>query len=87
MSKKNKQQKETEMEHVEQVASVEIKSAPVFNNCAYSMFEGNGKYHVVAVKFNDKTLEASTVEIVESNTEKMIIQERLQVLLLGADFI
>lgn len=88
MSKKHKQQEEQPMAQEPSIIIAELKKAPVvFNNTAYSMFEGNGKYHVVAVNFNDRTLESGEVKIIESNTEKLIIQERLQVLLLGADFI
>ncbi len=96
MSKKQKQFQVEDMEIEmktndvnvsEQKTFISSNAAPVFNNTAYSMFEGNGKYHVVSVDFNNSSLESGNVKIIESNTEKLIIQERLQVLLLGADFL
>lgn len=64
-----------------------IESNMTYDTFAYSMFEGNGKYHVIRIPFNSVSLHNGNVEIVESNTEKLIIQERLQVLLFGADIL
>lgn len=81
--RKNNQQAEVIMEQV-----VEVKKEPItYNNKAYSMFQRDGKYHVVGVNFNDKTLEAGPVEIIESNSDQLIISERLQVLLFNAEIL
>jgi hypothetical protein len=71
----------------EQVEQTLVKVTPSFNNKAYSMFQRDGKYHVVAVSFNDKTLESGSVEVIESNTDQLIISERLQVLLFNAEIL
>lgn len=88
-SKKYSQQETTEEQGAEQMEATNSYIEPMVNydTAAYSMFEGNGKYHVVKVPFNSVTLQNGNVEIVESNTEKLIIQERLQVLLFGADIL
>lgn len=54
---------------------------------AYSMIENEGKYHVVSVEFDPNTLVSGKVKKIESNTDKFLMQERLQVLLMGDDLI
>jgi len=54
---------------------------------AYSMIENEGKYHVVSVEFDPNTLVSGKVKKIESNTDKYLMQERLQVLLMGDDLI
>ena len=72
--------------HQEESAVVESKA---FNLAtaknAYSIIENNGKYHVVSVKFDPNTLTSGEVKLIESNTDKFLMQERLNVLLLGDD--
>jgi len=52
---------------------------------AYSMIENHGKYHVVSVEFDPNALVAGKVTKIESNTDKFLMQERLQVLLMASD--
>lgn len=52
---------------------------------AYSLIENEGKYHVVSVEFDPNSLVAGKVKKIESNTDKFLMQERLQVLLMGDD--
>lgn len=90
MAKKNKKEFDIQIEEEQQMneTTETVINTPVnYDTSAYSMFEGNGKYHVVRIPFDSKTLSNGSVEIVESNTEKLIIQERLQVLLFGADIL
>jgi len=54
---------------------------------AYSLIENEGKYHVVSVEFDPNTLVSGKVKKIESNTDKFLMQERLQVLLMGDDLI
>jgi hypothetical protein len=91
MSRKRKQKQEvlevTQMETIMEQATEAKKETVTYNNKAYSMFQRDGKYHVVCVNFNDKTLEAGVVEIIESNTDQLIISERLQVLLFNSEIL
>lgn len=91
MSRKRKQKQEvlevTQMETIMEQATEAKKETVTYNNKAYSMFQRDGKYHVVGVNFNDKTLEAGVVEIIESNTDQLIISERLQVLLFNSEIL
>lgn len=54
---------------------------------ALSMVDnGNDTYSVVRIGFNPtENAVSSTIEVVETNTDKFIIQERLSILLLEAD--
>ncbi len=52
---------------------------------AYSLIENEGKYHVVSVEFDPNALVAGAVMKIESNTDKFLMQERLQVLLMASD--
>lgn len=54
---------------------------------AYSMIENEGKYHVISVEFDPNNLIAGKVKKIESNTDKYLMQERLQVLLMGDDLL
>jgi len=54
---------------------------------AYSLIENEGKYHVVSVEFDPNTLVSGKVKKIESNTDKFLMQERLQVLLMGDDLL
>lgn len=63
--------------------SIATKIPTVFNNNAYSLYEADGKFHVVEIPFNQDTKEVGEVRVVESNTDKFIIQERLHVILLS----
>jgi len=79
-------------EHKEEVKQIEdIVEQPTVNphnvRHAYSLIENEGKYHVVSVEFDPNKLVAGKVKKIESHTEKFIMQERLQVLLLGDDLI
>lgn len=59
----------------------------VYNNVAYAIAENNGRWHCIHIEFNDLTLETAPAKILESNTEKSIVLERLQICLLGRDFL
>lgn len=52
---------------------------------AYSLIENEGKYHVISVEFDPNTLVSGKVKKIESNSDKFLMQERLQVLLMGED--
>jgi hypothetical protein len=54
---------------------------------AYSMIENEGKYHVISVEFDPHQLISGKVKKIESNTDKFLMQERLQVLLMGDDLV
>jgi hypothetical protein len=51
---------------------------------AFSKLEFDGKWHCVEVKFDPILRKAGEVIIVESNTDKFIIDERLHVLIFGS---
>lgn len=93
MSKKeiNKTGETKQVETKIEAVQVETKEAPKFNKQyarkAYSLIENEGKYHVISVEFDHTTLLAGEVKKIESNTNKFLMQERLQVLLMGDDLI
>lgn len=60
---------------------------PQYVKYAYSLIENEGQYHVISVEFDPNTLVSGNVKKIESNTEKFLMQERLQVLLMGDDLI
>ena len=60
---------------------------PQYKQNAYSLIENNGAYHVIAVEFDAVNMVAGKVKKIESNTEKFLMQERLQVLLMGDDLV
>lgn len=70
---------------------VQTKTEPTVNlhhiKYAYSLIENEGKYHVISVEFDPNTLVSGKVKKIESNTDKFLMQERLQVLLMGDDLI
>ncbi len=65
----------------------ELTVDPHYVKYAYSLIENEGQYHVISVEFDPNTLVSGTVKKIESNTEKFLMQERLQVLLMGDDLI
>jgi len=80
--------KVTIIENIEVInETLKVKNPVVYNNSAFSMSECNGAWQVVEIEYNDRTLESAPAKIIERNTEKSIINERLQILLLGRDFI
>ena len=70
---------------------VKVEAQPVINphtvRFAYSMIENEGKYHVISVEFDPNQLISGKVKKIESNTDKYLMQERLQVLLMGDDLV
>jgi hypothetical protein len=54
---------------------------------AYSIIERNGKYSVVSVEFDRVNLTSGDVKEIESNTDRYIMQNRLQILLMGDDIL
>lgn len=52
---------------------------------AYSIIERNGKYSVVSVEFDRVNFTSGNVKEIESNTDLYLIQNRLQILLMGDD--
>ena len=52
---------------------------------AYSIIERDGKYSVVSIDFDKVNLTSGEVKIVESNTDRFLVQNRLQILLMGDD--
>lgn len=73
---------EKEIETAEEVKSSLVKSE--VTNHAFSMIQNDDEsYSVVKIGFNPKDLYVSpTIEVVETNTDKYIVQERLSILLL-----
>ena len=76
---------------VRQPESEPVKPEPALNphhvRYAYCLIENEGKYHVVSVEFDPNSLVSGKVKKIESNTDKFLMQERLQVLLMGDDII
>ncbi len=68
-------------------AEVTVQVDPSAVKHAYSLIENNGQYHVISVEFDPNTLVSGKVKKIESNTEKFLMQERLQVLLMGDDLV
>lgn len=68
-------------------AEVTVQVDPSAVKYAYSLIENNGQYHVISVEFDPNTLVSGKVKKIESNTEKFLMQERLQVLLMGDDLV
>lgn len=66
---------------IEEVKDVEI------THYAFSMIENsNNSYSVVSIGFNpDEKYVKPTIEVIETNTDKYIIQDRLGVLLIKAE--
>lgn len=60
---------------------------PQYVKYAYSLIENEGQYHVISVEFDPNTLVSGKVKKIESNTEKFLMQERLEVLLMSDDLI
>lgn len=54
---------------------------------AYSIIERNGKYSVVSVEFDRVNLTSGNVTEIESNTDRFLMQNRLQILLMGDDIL
>lgn len=53
-----------------------------YKDTAYSVAKVNNKWAVVALKYDAKSLKTEgTVTVVESNTDKIIVQERLNIIL------
>jgi copper chaperone CopZ len=87
---KLKQEPETEKKVEVETQSVKYESPKVnlaHVKYAYSLIENDGKYHVISVEYDPHLLVAGKVKKIESNTEKFLMQERLQVLLMGDDLI
>lgn len=84
-----KMEQETNMGEVMEEKQTEQQDAMDLHNVklAYCLMENEGKYHVVSVEFDANKLIAGKVKKIESNTDKFLMQERLQVLLMGDDLI
>lgn len=54
---------------------------------AYSIIERNGKYSVVSVEFDKVNMTSGAVTEIESNTDRYLMQNRLQILLMGEDIL
>jgi len=91
MSKKEEAKKVAEevVTALKEEAKVEVtvQVDPSAVKYAYSLIENNGQYHVISVEFDPNTLVSGKVKKIESNTEKFLMQERLQVLLMGDDLV
>jgi hypothetical protein len=91
MSKKEEAKKVAEQvvtalkEEVKTESEVEVDASTV--KYAYSLIENNGQYHVISVEFDPHLLISGDVKKIESNTDKYLMQERLQVLLMADDLI
>lgn len=77
----------TAVESSPAIEQPEVSVNPHQVKYAYSMIENEGKYHVLSVEFDPNTLVSGKVKKIESNTDKYLMQERLQVLLMGDDLI
>ena len=82
-----KLEQETKEELMEETTQNEVTVNQHNVKLAYSLIENEGKYHVVSVEFDPNTLVSGKVKKVESNTDKFLMQERLQVLLMGDDLL
>jgi len=69
----------------EEKAEVVVQVDPSTVKYSYSLIENNGQYHVISVEFDPNLLISGAVKKIESNTDKFLMQERLQVLLMGDD--
>jgi hypothetical protein len=93
MSKKHKFYETQQQQTVEQKEEVmETKEDTIitvashdYSKNAYSIVESGNKYHVISVSFDPITLASGRAKVIESNTDRFLMQERLQVLLLGDD--
>ena len=63
----------------------QTKTPQVFSHKSYCKIENNGKYHVIEIGFDPSTLKTGDAKIIESNTDRYIIEERLHVLLFSND--
>lgn len=76
---------------VEQPMVEQPKSEPAVDKhnvkYAYSLIENEGKYHVISVEFDPNQMISGKVKKIESNTDKFLMQERLEVLLMADDLI
>lgn len=90
MSKKEEAKKVAEevvatLKKEEPMTEVVIQVDPSTVKYAYSLIENHGQYHVISVEFDPNLLISGKVKKIESNTDKFLMQERLQVLLMGDD--
>jgi len=64
---------------------VEVETVD-FDSFAYSMYEDeDGTFHAIEIPFSTKDHTAGDVRVIESNTDKFIIQERIQINLMNND--
>lgn len=92
MSKKEDAKKVAEelvatLKQEEAMTEVIIQVDPSTVKYAYSLIENNGQYHVISVQFDPNLLISGKVKKIESNTDKFLMQERLQVLLMSEDLV
>lgn len=88
MSKKRKQLEELRMSQtIEGLEEQQVENKFNKSNVglAYSIIERNGKYSVVSVEFDRVNFTSGNVKEIESNTDLYLIQNRLQILLMGDD--
>jgi hypothetical protein len=87
MNKKEEAKKIAEVAVEEAVTEKQQVVDPHTVRLAYSIIENHGKYHVISVEFDPNNLISGKVKKIESNTDKYLIQERLQVLLMSEDLV
>jgi hypothetical protein len=83
----NKKEEQKKVEEVKKEVAPTPSVDPSYSKYAYSMIENEGKYHVISVEFDPNALVSGKVKKIESNTDKFLMQERLQVLLMGDDLL
>jgi len=93
-NKKEKVEMAKKEEVKEQVMEKEVKTnkvdlemvnVPMYDDFCFGMIHKDGKFHALKFPFNRSTLQAGKGEVIESNTDLFIIQERVHILILDND--
>lgn len=88
MRRKRKYDSQLQEQTIEREEPVVIEQSELNKvQYAYSIIEADDKYTVISVEYDPDTLVLGKVNVVESNTDKFLMQERLRVLLMGDDLI
>ncbi len=67
--------------------TTEVASETIYDAVGYIMLNKNNRWEIHEVPVYSETLELGTPRLVEYNTDKYIIKDRLHILLLTGDFL
>lgn len=86
MSKKEEVKEQVvEKENKSPKVDLEMVKVPMYDDFCFGMMYKDEKFHAIKFPYNTQTLQAGKGEIIESNTDLFIIQERVHILILDND--